>query len=163
MNSTIFFLLCRQSPAMCRICTQNVTRRLFDKLFGRIVWLPRVVFFFFFEICHSSYLDRPKYISGEFGRIFRARIPSARNVPEIYFGRFKGNLYVIRANSGAFRANSGTFRANSGDFGQIRANSGAQPVSYVCWEACYQCKNLTLYLKDWHKICSKKKKLSKNS
>ena len=84
-------------------------------------------------------------------------------MPEIYFGRFKGNLYVIRANSGAFRANSGTFRANSGDFGQIRANSGAQPVSYVCWEACYQCKNLTLYLKDWHKICSKKKKLSKNS
>ena len=110
-----------------------------------------------------SYLDRPKYISGEFGRIFRAQIPSARNVPEIYFGRFKGNLYVIRANSGAFRANLGTFRANSGDFGQIRANSGAQPVSYVCWEACYQCKNLTLYLKDWHKICSKKKKLSKNS
>ena len=107
----------------------------------------------------KTYLDRPKYISGEFGRIFRARIPSARNVPEIYFGRFKGNLYVIRANSGAFRANSGTFRANSGDFGQIRANSGAQPVSYVCWEACYLCKNLTLYLKDWHKICSNKKKI----
>ena len=29
----------------------------------------------------------------------------------------------------------------------------------MCWEACYQCKNLTLYLKDWHKICSKKKQV----
>ena len=71
----------------------------------------------------KTYLDRPKYISGEFGRIFRARIPSARNVPEIYFGRFKGNLYVIRANSGAFRANLGTFRAISGRFGRIRAHN----------------------------------------
>ena len=54
-----------------------------------------------------------------FGRIFRARIPSARNVPEIYFGRFKGNLYVIRANSGAFRAKSGEIGHISGDFGRI--------------------------------------------